>query len=270
MPRRFRNQIIGLIRFSYPAENGFSRTAPTPAALEAMLYAPERLELRFHLFSQLTLPSLLAQTDSEFTTVVLIGKSFPDAARQRLTTLLAPLQGAKIVALPPLPHYYATRRAFASATQGRATHLTGFRLDDDDAIDRDHIARMRQRSEGLLRLLGPDLPFVTGSNRGYFLERRPDDNRLVRVVEKAPLGIGLALTAPAGTGENIFRRNHRLAPQFYNAFTDAETPAFIRSVHADNDSDAHASGLAEPIGWGEANQLIERDFPFTTDALRRI
>ena len=270
MAAKFRNQIVALIRFSYPAENGFAASSGSITETEARLYDPARLEARFRLFEGLTLPSLKAQTDRDFTTILLVGKTLPKTARDRLLDVLEPLPGARVIALPSLPHYTATRRAMNMAELPGHTHLTGFRLDDDDALDIRHVARMRERVATLLPLLGLDRPLVTGCNAGWFLKLDPAGNRLTRVVESWPIGIGLALTTPFGHGETIFRRNHRIATQHYNCFTDAETPAFIRTIHHGNDSDAYATGLSEEVGWDEAAPLIAADFPFTAEGLQRL
>lgn len=269
---KFRNEIVGLMRFSYPSKGGFVKGGEDEAeeAQLARLYDPARLERRFTLFERLTLPSLLAQSDPEFRMVFLIGRSLPDLWRDRLAAAIAPLEGARLVALPTLPHYMAIKRAYAMATPETASHVTGFRLDDDDAIDRDHIARMRATVAALLPVAGLEAPLVTGSNRGFFLERKPEGNALFEVVEKTPIGLGLAMTTRVGVSENIFRRNHRFCGQYYNTYTDANTPAFIRTVHADNDSDPHASGKIERADWDSAAPLIAQHFPFDAAMLQRL
>ena len=49
-----------------------------------------------------------------------------------------------VVALPPMEHYPATQAAFGMLPADDCTHLTSFRLDDDDAMDVGHIARLRR------------------------------------------------------------------------------------------------------------------------------
>lgn len=268
--QRFRNQITGLVRFSYPAIGGFATESADMAALTARLYDPARLERRFYLFERLTLPSLLAQSDGDFATLFLIGRDMPAPWRDRLADALAPLAGARIVALDPLPHYQAMRRAFAQHLPDEATHLTGFRLDDDDAMDRGFVARMRAMVAALLPVAGLDAPLVTGCNRGFFLERKPDGNLLYSVAEKTPIGLGLAMTVPRESSENIFRRNHRHCSQYYNTYTDVTAPAFVRSVHSDNDSDPHASGRIDLCDWAEAAPVIEAHFPFSAKGLQEL
>lgn len=270
MAGAFSNQIVGLVRFSYPALNGFSKSAIDTPTLEAQLYDPARLERRFHLFENLTLPSLLAQSDTNFSTAFLIGTGMPDVARARLEALIAPLPGARLLTLPPLAHFNATGRAFARMRDGAATHLTGFRLDDDDALDHGFVARLRRLSGVLAPACGGQRPLVVGFNRGLFLELKPQGNRIYEVVEKLPLGIGLAMTVPAAHPENIFRRNHRLLPQFYTCFTDADTPAFIRTVHGDNDSQPYASGRTAILPDEAIASLLAAHFPFTLDRLMQV
>jgi hypothetical protein len=262
------NRIAGVVRFSYPAHNGFSRASGGLAKRRAMLYDEARLVRRFRLFEALTLPSLIAQRDAGFDTVVLTGTDLPVWARERLDAGIARLPGGRVLALPPMSHYPAIRAAFAAVVAPGDTHLTSFRLDDDDAIDRDLVARLRRLSADLLGICGPDRPFVMGFNRGFFVDIGQARNILRDVVERLPLGIGLAMTAPVASGENIFRRNHRLLPQFYPTFTEADTPAFVRSVHGDNDSSALSSGVASGgMTDAEIAAAMERHFPFTVDDL---
>lgn len=258
----FRNQIVGLVRFSYPARSGFAKNT-TPEDAAATLYDPVRLEARFRLFERLTVPSLAAQTDKDFSLVVLVGLDFPEAALTRLQAALVPLPQSRIVPLPPMYHYPATQAGFDMILDDRTTHLTSFRIDDDDAVDRGLVARLRDTARKLAALKDGRSPFVIGFNRGFFLEISPEGNRLYDVVEKLPLGIGLALCAPVEGRANIFARNHRLLPQFFDCWTEAETPAFIRTVHAGNDSGAHMSGRRDTMAEKDIGQALARGFPFT-------
>lgn len=266
-----KNQIVGLVRFSYPSKGGFVRADDTDEKeLEAQLYDPDRLERRFALFEALTLPSLLAQQDDDFQTIFLIGKSLPDAARDRLSMAIAPLKGARIVALPPLFHYQATQRAYGFLRDDKCSHFTSFRLDDDDAIDIGFIARLRRTIAGLLPVAGLETPLIVGCNHGFFLERDPLGNRIYDVTERAPIGIGLAMTTAMLVTENIFRRNHRLLPQYYSTFTDAQTPAFIRTVHADNDSSPSNIGRQGALTPEQTAAAIEANFPFKMAMLKAL
>ena len=264
------NQISLLIRFSYPAQSGFRAARAGIDEARALLYDPARLERRFRLFETLTLPSLLAQSHRDFTTILLVGKDMPRPARERLEALLAPLPGAQVIALPPLPMFGATRRAFDRVLDPAATHLTSVRLDDDDAISTDLVARLQALAPRAAALFGAQEPVVLSHQRGCFLELAPGGNRLYGVVERTPLGIGLAMVAPVARRDTIYSRNHRLLGQFYNCVADAETPAFIRSVHRDNDADPHASGQVFDLPDSEAEALLRGRFAVSLDTLRAL
>lgn len=264
---RFSNRLAGLIRFSYPALSGFSAKSPDAASLQALLFARPRLERRFALFETLALPSLLAQTDRDFETLVLIGDAMPSWAVDRLQAGIAPLN-ARLVALPPMHHYPATQAAFATLPARANTHLTSFRLDDDDALDRDHIARLRRIAGGIAAFNAT--PFAIAHNRGLFIDLTGPTPRFAEVTEKMPLGIGLALCAPVDHADTIFRRNHRLLPQFVTTFSDAHDMAFLRSVHAGNDSTAHTTGMVTDRSGAETAEILLAHFSTDLAALSRL
>ena len=56
-------QVIGICRFSYPAEGGFQRLHESLEERCAYLYEDERLNKRFATLETVTLPSIRAQTD---------------------------------------------------------------------------------------------------------------------------------------------------------------------------------------------------------------
>lgn len=263
------NQIIGLVRFSYLSRSGFTREFPDSEARQAYLNDPERLERRFRMFEALTLPSLQRQTDPAFQCLFLTGTGLAPAARQRLEALVATLPGGRVVALPPMHHYPATQRALALARDPVAAQVTSFRLDDDDALALDFIARLK-RLAGPAAALGQgpgSAPVAVAFNSGLFLELGPGGNRIYPVLEKTPLGIGLALVAPAASDENIFARNHRLLPVFYNTYSTVDAPMFIRTVHADNDSTPHVTGRQPDITEAELDRILAERFGQTRAGL---
>src|SRR5690554_4566861 len=82
-------RVIGICRFSYPALGGFKRMHATVAEREAYLYAPQRMALRFAHFESLVLPSLRAQTDPDFTFLIVIGHNMPEPWLSKLHALCA-------------------------------------------------------------------------------------------------------------------------------------------------------------------------------------
>lgn len=257
-------QIIGLVRFSYPALSGFIRTGDDAAANAAFLYDRARLKARFEMFERLTLPSIRAQTDGDFTLGVLIGDNLPAWARDRLCAAVAGIRQVRLLARAPGPQYPVLQDAMTVLRDPAATHVAGFRLDDDDALCMTFIERLRPLAT-MMAGQGP-APKVIAFNRGFFLElgSLPD---IYEVVERTPLGIGLTMVAPVGHPDVIFRRNHRYLPQFYSTFSDAEVPTFIRTVHVHNDSKATSSGRHGDMQPDQIKRQIARHFPFTVDQL---
>jgi len=250
-----------LIRFSYPARAGLRVGAGDPRSLAERLYDPARLARRFALFEALTLPSLKAQSDRDFRTLLLTGEGFPGPARARLDRLIADLPGAEVVTLPPLHAQEAVQQALAVVPAGRRWQVT-LRLDDDDALDVEFIARLRRTVQTLLPLQGGDTPLVVAFNRGYVLDLTGARPAFTPVVERLPTGCGTAMIAPVASGETIYRRNHRWLPQFYDVFTEARSPAFVRAVHGDNDGDGAVIGRTVVTPGAALAAELARGFPF--------
>ena len=219
------NRIVGLVRFSYPSIGGFAHASPDPARF---LYDPARLDRRFRLFEALCLPALRAQTDPDFDIVFLVGKDMPSAARKRLDAALSPLRRAQVVALPPCSTIRRFGKPMAPSRSEVPRLLTTFRLDDDDALACDYIARLRALSVGLTGLCPPEDASHPVVPPGFPAAPRW---RVVRGGRKASPASGSAMIAPSGHRDNIYRRNHRLLPQLFSHFSDAGRPAFLRSIH---------------------------------------
>ena len=135
MATGFDNQIVGVCRFSYLGAGGFEASKLDEAALMDLLYDQARMARRFAFFQKLCLPSLAAQTDQNFRLVVLIGISMPMRFRKRLKGLADQYPFLRICAIEPNGPLNATKRAFRRGTEDGADYITGFRIDDDDAVD---------------------------------------------------------------------------------------------------------------------------------------
>jgi hypothetical protein len=263
-------QTIVVIRFSYLAEAGFKLAEDGIDAARATLYDPDRLARRIALFEALTLPSLLAQTEKHFTTILLIGADFPANARAKLVALLAPLQDAHVVALPPMNNYKSTRQAMRSVLRPDAPRVLSVRLDDDDAISTDTIAELHRLAPLAAQMSGKDDPVVLAFNHGLFLTLSPSGNGVFAVTEKLPLGIGMAMLAPRDARQTIFSADHRLVHTRFNVYTDGTVPRYIRTVHADNDSTGYVTGRRHDLDDEALQAILRRHFPFSLAQLRAI
>ncbi len=263
----FHNQIIGLVRFSYPALGGFAHKIGDRAALEGMLFDPARLKRRFALFEALCLPALLAQDDSDFTCLFLIGENLPPWARARLADGVCGLRDARIIAAPPRHHYAQMKASFAQVPQDGFSHRTTFRLDDDDALDLGYIARLRAVARRLKPLCSSAAPVAIAFNRGFYVALDDTGGQdLFDACERTPLSVGTALLAPAGHADNIYARNHRFLPQFFNTWSDATTPTYLRAIHRDNDSTPTIIGRSRTMAPAEVAAEVRARFPASVQA----
>lgn len=265
-----RTQVIVVIRFSYLAETGFRMARKGLDGARAALYAPERLTRRFRLFETLTLPSLRAQSDPDFTLAVLIGADFPPTFRQHLVSLIAPLRDARIIALPPFNNYKSTKLAIDACVRPDTTHIISLRLDDDDALGCDVVEAQKRIAPMIASAAGADTPAVICFNNGLFLELSEAGNTIYGVIEKLPLGIGMGMIAPVGARPTIFSTDHRQVHTRWNTYTEALTPRFIRTVHRDNDSGAHLTGARIDYKPDELDTILSQHFNLTRDHLQRI
>ncbi|NDH73326.1 MAG: hypothetical protein EBY53_02140 [Rhodobacteraceae bacterium] len=99
-------QVIGLCRFSYPALGGFQREHETIEQRKAFLYDEAHLKHRLRLFRAFNLPSILAQTDTDFQYLILVGNDLPVWARDQLNDLTKWADHIKIL---PYPHFHIAR-----------------------------------------------------------------------------------------------------------------------------------------------------------------
>ena len=140
----FRIQVLGLTRFSYPANlDAFQTRHDSMAARRAALYAPERLDLRFLWFEQVALPCLRAQTDPDFTHLVLIGDDLPAVYRDRMEAVVADVPQVRLIPRATANHRDVYREILLEARDRRADVVAEHRLDDDDGVAVDFVASAR-------------------------------------------------------------------------------------------------------------------------------
>lgn len=257
-----RNQIVGVCRFSYLGNGGFAASRKSPGDLAADLYDTDRMQRRLALFQSLTLPSLAAQSDPDFTLVVLIGDTMPVRWRRKLKALREEFAFLELCTLEPAGPLNATRRAFRRGTDPDARHVTGFRIDDDDAVAVDYIARTRAVAETLLDrgLAGADAPAVIAFHRGLYWDLNDRQTPFHDFRETQPLGLASAMVTSADPQVNIFRWNHRRLAAHVRCWSEPDEIMFIRTLHQHNDSDRAVPPGAEPIGGARARSLLRTRF----------
>lgn len=262
MGRRTDNQIVGVCRFSYPATGGFRLTARDPDTVTETLFAPDRMRRRFTYFESICLPSLAAQTDPDFILVALIGDAMPIKWRRRLKALRASYPFLRLCAVEPLGPLQATRRAFRVGATEDVPFVTGFRLDDDDAVACDYIERLRSNSDRLLDLGWADAqtPVAIGFQSGLYWALDHADQPLYRFSEARLLGQGSAMITPFDFKLNIYRWNHARLPAHVRCWTDPEPDMFLRTLHGDSDSTRSVPAKAQRLIPKEAASVLRDRF----------
>lgn len=263
-------QVIGICRFSYPAIGGFQVHHETPAARAAYLYDPARMDERFRYFEAFTLPSIRAQSDPDFTFLVVVGDDLPDRYGERLWHLLEDIPQAVIQEYPPGPHREVMKQAINSRRDHESITLQ-FRLDDDDAVGRDFVARLRTEADTRRDALSGKRHIALDFRNGYIAAPGPDGIHAMRT-DKAFMTAGLAVAFEPRVRSTVMNYSHVRLGRFMSCFHIDSPPMYVRGHNRWNDS-RQAEGI-EPEELGPldaAGQAIFRDrFNIDTEAVRRI
>ncbi|MBO9451753.1 hypothetical protein J7426_15875 [Tropicibacter sp. R16_0] len=261
---------IGLLRFSVLTPTYYSERFKTLEETAAHIFSPERMELRFHLFENLCLPSLVRQTDPEFEMIVLTAESMPDQYLERLLDLLEPLPNIHCRPVGTDNHYKLLQAGYNSVPKEDYTHRVLFRLDDDDAVDINFVKRTKRLANGMLKLQTTRNPFVIAYNRGFYVRTTGGEPEIFDACERAPLSTGTTLVAPVHHGANPYRFNHRHFPQYFNTYSDISVPSFIRTVHGDNKSSPAQMGLTHKMNAEDIATDLMKHFQVSLDDLRKL
>jgi Putative rhamnosyl transferase len=265
-----KTKAVGLLRFSVLTPTYYSERFDTLEKTAEHIFSDQRLELRFRIFEQLCLPSLIRQTDPDFDLVVLTAERMPPVYLKRLRALLDPLPNIHFRPVGTRNHYKLLKAGYNSVPHEDCTHRILFRLDDDDAVDIDFIRRTRRLADGLLRLQGGETPFVIAYNRGFYVRCTEGDNEVFDACERAPLSAGTTLVAPVGHSANPYRFNHRKLAQHFDTYSDISVPAFIRTIHGDNKSSPAQMGLTHKLAPKEIALQLKQYFDVDLAALRSL
>ncbi|WP_235857721.1 glycosyltransferase [Marimonas lutisalis] len=263
--------VVGLCRFSYPAVGGFQRMHDSTEEREAYLYAPTRMAQRFAHFEALTLPSVAAQSDPDFSFVVLIGDSLPAPYLDRLRDITADIPQVRLFSLPPRRARRAAQHAIVAelARLGADRESIQFRLDDDDAVAVDFVERCRalaDRSEALrdgVRCFGIEFP------RGLTVSLSPG-GVLAEELTASFWACGMAMVIRAGDDKTIMNFPHHKMHHTVPMLVEPRPEMFIRAKHDDNDSGKHyRTGELRPLTDDQRKRLKWR-FALDEDRIRRI
>ncbi len=261
------NQIIGVLRFSYPAKEGFAVSGLEEAALETHLYDAKRLATRFTYLETITLPSLAAQTDQDFKLVILAGASLPIRHRRRLRGYEERYPFVKCVFMERMGALSAGKRSFRRGITEGATHVTGFRIDDDDAVATDYIARTRDVSDRLIHAGLAEGPTTLSFMRGIYWNLFDPVQPFHEFREPQPLGLACAMITTAELPTCIYRYNHRRLPCHVPGYTlPGDAHMFVRTLHDHNDSGRSIPPHAVEMATRKGRKLLRERFGLDADA----
>ena len=259
-------QVIGLCRMSYPALGGFQTEHETTEERVRFLYAPERMAERLRAFEAFTLPALRAQTDPDFTLVVVIGDDLPQPWRGRIEALLAPMPQAVIRALPPGRHRSVMQEVINDARDGRP--CIQFRMDDDDAVAVSFVARVRAAAADARALIDRHRLFAIDFTQGH--SARPCAAGIEAEAVARQLWVpSLAVVAAARERLTVMNFNHMKLWQFMPVLSLNDPDMFVRGLNDWNDSDV-APGPGARLLDAQGEALFRRAYGIDADRVRAL
>lgn len=233
-----RAHLLGLCRFSYLGGRGFQVEHQSLAERRAFLYDPARLKRRWDWFQAVTLPGLTAQTDPDFTMVVMTGPDLPSPWLDRLHALSAAHPQIRVELVPPMEHH---RAACAAAIRPHidpgAAWVGQFKHDDDDGLAVDFVQRARRDLRLAMPMLRRDGRAYCDYMKGIILRASETG------VEALPrhvyvTGVALVVWQPPEALETCIDFEHWRIGSHMNGIAVNDRPLFVRAVHHDNDSGA--------------------------------
>lgn len=265
-----RVQMLGLCRFSYLGLRGYQVEHDSIAARRAYLYDPARLERRWLWFTTVALPGWLAQTDPDFTLVVMTGPDLPQPWLDRLHDLCARLPQLRLSLVAPMEyHLQACRAAVAPHVDGTAQVIGHFRHDDDDAVAIDYVARTRADFARVAPLWQEHGRLSLDYARGLMVEARSGQLTITpRICHN--MGVALTIFLPPEAQQTALDFNHTRLAQWMPGVQISEPLMFLRSIHGDSDSGDMGPGLPWQPEEGGLNRLLRERFALRRGDLARL
>ena len=222
-------KIWGHCRFSYFGFSDTGREIGTLDSAFAKLWHPVRMAVRFHLMETILLPALRAQTDPDFSFVITTSQVMPDLYHERLAQITADIPQVTILRSAFTDLSKALKPAMRHASADYTEPAVHFRVDDDDAVSADYVARLRKASAKVDP--GGMITFPTGVV-GFL------DNGAARhaMFYKHSIAIGLALVATAKSPRQPFRIQHVRHSASVPSYTDPTFPAYHYTLHSVNNT----------------------------------
>lgn len=259
-------QAIGVCRYSLLVEGGFRNTPEDLGERAAVLYDDRRMAERLAWFTHVTLPPLLAQTDQRFRFVVLVSEAMPEKWLDRLAAVVPTDSPVEFQLCPVGKHHRIANAALKDRLDPGAEVVAQFRVDDDDAVALDYVARIRSDfRETLGALFGRFGKVSADYSNGVILQADGGPAPVLRQVHETTWNCGQTLyTRPQEAG-TLFAYGHHRMHVHMPTVTFPDTAMFIRGRHGSNDS-----GFRMPTNDASdaTPELLRRRFAVDLGALR--
>jgi hypothetical protein len=257
-------EVLGILRFSMVLKTNRGFPSLVDRTYEErcdLIFAKERMEQRLHLLETLLFPSLRAQTDFDFRLAVLITTNIPELFLRQVKRLLSDFPQAFLVPVPPSRLLrFGCRVAMEKAISPDAGRWATFRIDDDDGLAADYIARVRSH----LKQVNETSALTFNKGVEYSLQKGSEG---VMTVDGRPFsGAGLALLSvddlTAAKFPSVYQLGpHRHVEKHLPTIRDRGGPAFLRLLHESNVSKATSRPNARKLSEYEKNELMCHRFP---------
>lgn len=261
-------QVIGLCRFSYPAQGGFQIEHDSLEARAAYLYAPDRLDERFRLFEAITLPSIRNQSDPNFTFVIVIGDDFPPERRAQLEALTCNIPQVVIQSHPPGRRHREVMKEVIDSLRKPGVFSIQFRNDDDDAVNLRFVEKLRFALADCYPLFAGSQMVAVFFVRGYNARLASGGLWVEREHELMP-AVGFATIVRPNFHLSVMNFAHNDVWRHMPMISRTDPDMWIRGVNDHNDSRANIGRDLAPLSDGQATRF-ETAFGIDMARLRMI
>ena len=261
--------ILGICRFSYLGGRGFQVLHDSLQDRRAFLYDPQRLARRWFWFEHVTLPALLAQTDPDFTLVLMTGPDLPEPYLSHLRELTEIAPQFKLALIPPMEaHLEACLAAIQPHIQPDADVIGHFRQDDDDAVSVDYIHDARRDFAAMLPLWRKKRRLSCDYSRGLVMKATERGISVEpRMIYNAVAGLTIYL--PPDAGRSVMHYPHwKLAQSMPGVMLPGKS-MYVRFLNHDNDSGAIGAGYALEAGDTDWRQILAERFMIDLPTLQQ-
>ncbi len=233
------------------------------------LYDPARLDQRMIWFEHVFLPGLRAQTDPDFTMIVVTGEDFPEPWRGRLAALARSVPQIKLVFLPPGSHGEGPRDALRDHIDPGADVVAQFRQDDDDAVSVDFVHRVRQLFTGRLRpLFEIQSRLMLDFARGFILAGHDGVLSLYPLTAQS-WAVAQVIYLRPDDEQTVMAFPHKHVFRHMTSVSLVDRVMYVRGVHDWNDSGIREHKLPERLPAARAREWIANRFGIDLDAVAR-